>query len=124
MIYEYECDTCGRHKEVVKSVADRNTPEICECKSKMVRVISLPYVIVKSGNGYNGVFDTKNLGFDQSLGRSFDSIEEKKTFFRKNPNIELNTKKDAPQHKETSIDWNKVEEEAYHELNYIGDVNG
>lgn len=43
MIYECHCLICGRKKEIIRKMKDRNDTPVC-CGQKMHRIISAPYV--------------------------------------------------------------------------------
>lgn len=46
MIYQYECDNCGKNFEIQQSIHDKSLTKCPQCKkNKLYRIIFAPYII-------------------------------------------------------------------------------
>ena len=60
--YEYKCEKCGKHFDVMKPMADCNKEEKCsKCKVVAIKLISSGYGIIFKGTGFYQT-DYKNQG--------------------------------------------------------------
>lgn len=57
--YKYTCD-CGLEKEVLKSIAKSDEPEICECGKQMTKQICNTNFIIH-GHSYNNTYNKKPI---------------------------------------------------------------
>lgn len=48
MIYEYGCNKCLKTHDIIKPVAEFDTPEFCpDCEERMIRVFSPPQINIQ-----------------------------------------------------------------------------
>ncbi len=59
-IYEYECDKCGHHIEVLQKFSDPPVTECEECRSKMKKLISHSTFHLKGTGWYVTDYASKN----------------------------------------------------------------
>lgn len=56
MIYEYKCLACGDKQEIVKSVSECDTKELCRCGEDLIRVFSSPQLMsIKPEDSYKSL---------------------------------------------------------------------
>lgn len=58
-IYEYRCG-CGKEKEVLRSFAECDQPQICVCGKVMLRRMSVPLPAIFTPTGKGMALDTLN----------------------------------------------------------------
>jgi len=70
--YEYQCEACGKHQEVLQKMSDAPLKKCPACgKSKLKRLISAPVFRLKGGGWYETDFKTdkdakRNLHGDEA----------------------------------------------------------
>lgn len=56
-IYEYQCDSCGHHLEVLQKIADKPLRKCPDCgKPKLKRLLSAPMFLLKGSGWYETDF--------------------------------------------------------------------
>jgi putative FmdB family regulatory protein len=70
--YEYRCNACGEHLEVVQSFSDEPLQECPHCGKKALRKVFSPVGIVFKGSGF---YKTDN----RSSGKGATKTKEKET---------------------------------------------
>jgi len=50
-LYEYECEKCGNHIEIIHGVDEKGPERCAKCGSKLKRVLGVPGLIFK-GSGF------------------------------------------------------------------------
>ncbi len=62
MNFEYGCPNCNKRHELIRSVAERDDPVICDCGAPCHKLISQPCGIVTGAHGrigkYGGMCDS------------------------------------------------------------------
>ena len=70
--YEYRCNSCGEHLEVVQSFSEEPLTECPHCSKKALRKVFSPVGIVFKGSGF---YKTDN----RSSGKGATKTKEKET---------------------------------------------
>lgn len=72
--YEYQCDACGAHHEVLQKISDEPLKKCPECgKSKLKRLISAPVFRLKGGGWYETDFKSEQENKRNLAGREEES---------------------------------------------------
>ena len=61
-IYEYECDKCGSHLEVLQKVSDRPLTRCSKCRGKVRKVVSRSSFQLKGSGWYVTDYANKASG--------------------------------------------------------------
>ena len=76
-IYEYVCEKCGSHYEVMQKVSDAPLKRCQKCRGKLEKVISRTSFQLKGGGWYLTDYSRKPSGSDKS--DKADKSNDKKT---------------------------------------------
>lgn len=74
-IYEYECDKCGSHLEVLQKVGDKPLTRCSKCRGKVRKVVSRSSFQLKGSGWY--VTDYANKGSGSNSEKSEAKTETK-----------------------------------------------
>ena len=61
-IYEYECDKCGAHLEVLQKVSDKPLSRCSKCRGKVRKVVSRSSFQLKGDGWYLTDYSRKDSG--------------------------------------------------------------
>ena len=100
-IYEYACEKCGRHHEIVRKVSDRPLTRCPSCKGKLTRLLSPSAFQFKGTGWYVTDYAKKGSGPEKK-----DSGPEKKESGPEKKDGEKSTgkKEDGPKAAATGAD--------------------
>jgi len=73
-IYEYICEKCGSHVEVMQKISDAPLKRCQKCRGKMEKVVSRTSFQLKGGGWYVTDYPRKSSGSDKT-----DKSNDKKT---------------------------------------------
>ena len=73
-IYEYICEKCGSHVEVMQKISDAPLKRCQKCRGKMEKVVSRTSFQLKGGGWYVTDYSRKSSGSDKT-----DKSNDKKT---------------------------------------------
>jgi putative FmdB family regulatory protein len=96
--YEYQCDACGAHHEVLQKISDEPLKKCPDCgKSKLKRLISAPVFRLKGSGWYETDFKSeqerkRNLAGREEESASSDAKSESKTEAKSTPEPKSETK--------------------------------
>lgn len=75
--YEYQCDSCGAHHEVLQKISDEPLKKCPDCgKSKLKRLISAPVFRLKGGGWYETDFKSEQEKKRNLAGREEESSSD------------------------------------------------
>lgn len=69
-IYEYQCDKCGAHLEVLQRMGDKPLTRCTKCKGRVHKVVSMSSFQLKGGGWYVTDYAGKKAGGEKSDGGS------------------------------------------------------
>ncbi len=75
-LYEYECQDCGRHFEVIQKFSDDLLTECSECEGALEKVLSAPAVHFKGSGWY--VTDYGRKGAEKGDGEKGEASKDAK----------------------------------------------
>jgi len=76
-IYEYECDKCGEHLEVLQKMTDKPLSKCSKCRGKVRKVVSRSSFQLKGGGWYLTDYSRKGGGGDGASTKSESKSESK-----------------------------------------------
>jgi putative FmdB family regulatory protein len=69
-LYEYECDKCGAHLEVLQRMDEKPLARCTKCRGKVHKVVSRSSFQLKGGGWYVTDYAKKGSGSSDSGGKS------------------------------------------------------
>ena len=78
-IYEYECEKCGSHIEVLQKIGDRALTRCSECRGKVHKVVSRSSFQLKGSGWYVTDYARKGSGSTEAKSASKESKSESKS---------------------------------------------
>jgi len=76
-IYEYECEKCGAHLEVLQRVGDKPMTRCTKCKGKVAKVVSRSSFQLKGSGWYVTDYAGKKSGDSTAAPKSESKAEPK-----------------------------------------------
>ena len=78
-IYEYECEKCGAHLEVIQRMGDKALTRCSKCRGKVRKVVSRSSFQLKGGGWYVTDYARKGTSESEARTESKASTESKAT---------------------------------------------
>jgi putative FmdB family regulatory protein len=78
-IYEYICEKCGAHIEVMQKIADAPLKRCTKCRGKLKKVISRTSFQLKGSGWYKTDYSSKDSPKDAPGADKKDVVSDKKT---------------------------------------------
>jgi putative FmdB family regulatory protein len=76
-IYEYVCEKCGSHIEVMQKISDPPLKRCQKCRGKLGKVVSRTSFQLKGGGWYASDYSRKASNVDKNVDKTDKSADKK-----------------------------------------------
>ncbi|OGP07589.1 MAG: hypothetical protein A3G39_01200 [Deltaproteobacteria bacterium RIFCSPLOWO2_12_FULL_43_16] len=71
-IYEYKCNTCGKHFEIMQKISDKSLKACVHCSSKKIEKLMSQSSFALKGSGWHKTDYAANKPCDAGVGKKDD----------------------------------------------------